>query len=427
MWPYERSQDDLSYQWNRIFDPGLIENSSNDFFQTTDIPQGHMAQPTVGARFGSHPMLHEPWFLANLKADDLREPLLYDDHRSVDSDFGATRYLDNLCIRNASGSTDPTTMTTSITTTGLGSDCCHDVSSFLEPPVDHTNRKLSTPDFDFSNNMMELSTNYHSTSPNPTYYDSNIPQSSYPQASLQRNELDNFSLNGALEKAFKYSTNTTMPVSVSGNDSCWNEETRRDTRSAPPSPIPVRRKRSCSSFKQWSNMDEGEQMKVVENLTTIVSTQMDVFEQLEIIRIIKPDAKLTFHRNQFVVELSMLDNHKYKQIRDLLRLQDISLYPTTADGSPPTTADGSFAIVADNHRQQSTMNSSADGSFHSNRRFSTKQEIRLSRQKRFLKLRQRKDRLQQAREDKSGLFAYNETMSVKRNPPDEEHDIDIIG
>ncbi|KAI0980774.1 hypothetical protein GJ496_010878 [Pomphorhynchus laevis] len=345
MWPYGRSQDDLTYHWNR---PINSSGGSNTFLNS----QQHnsvSSQPSAAVRFGSQPVLRDCW-LPNFQ------------------ELTADRSDVSLCLQNTTASTRNHT---------FSENHC-DVSSFLEPPTDiHGN--LTSSDFDFCN-VDYTQLNGISITPSLTH-------------NSISSEFDPFIY-----------LNDIISENIPKSDICWTDDPGRNARSAPPSPLPDIRKRCGSSHTCWSDMNNEEQMKIVENLTSIVNSQMDVFEQLEIIRILKPDAKLMKDSNQFTIELSMLDNHKFRHIRDLLRLQGIPL---------------------EMNQQGDRMSEQSGGSSIQNRCY-TKQDIRLSRQKRFLKLRQRKDRLQQAREERSGLFEYNETLSLKSNLSDEENDIDII-
>lgn len=366
-----------------MFDPNL--GNSNAYIDLHPNPnvQCPANSATAGARFGSHPVLHDPWF-PNVPGS------YYDASSGLhsESDLGAAVYLDSLCLHQ---STTPSTTTTRTTATSLG-DCLFDLNPFLEPPFDYNIQHQPATDFefiDFGDGGSGAATGHVDN------------QLSY------LNAFDH-SIRSALlsdaDRSFGELGGVELVTASNAMAACWDPEEGRDTRSAPPSPVPYRRKRSSSSHKLWTEMGESEQMKIVQNLTDIVSTEMDVFEQLEIIRILQPDAKLARYKNEFVVELSMLDNHKYRHIRDLLRLQGISL--RGSDRKNRSCVDDCHASAG--HRRH------------------TKQEIRLLRQKRFLKLRQRKDRLQLAREERSGLFEFNETLSVKSNAPDEDTDIDIL-
>jgi hypothetical protein len=94
-------------------------------------------------------------------------------------------------------------------------------------------------------------------------------------------------------------TSTTSNVSTD----ITNSESRT-TRSAPPSPTPVRKKKSFQNVpwnKAWSKMTNDEHTNAVECLTRIVNDEMGLREQLEIIRIINPDTKLSPSDTQFVI------------------------------------------------------------------------------------------------------------------------------
>ncbi len=81
----------------------------------------------------------------------------------------------------------------------------------------------------------------------------------------------------------------------------------RTTRSAPPSPTTQKKKQrpTINLFlsKHWAKMDENERSKAVDCLTKIINDEMGLREQLEIIRILNPDAKLRPTDKQFVIGL----------------------------------------------------------------------------------------------------------------------------
>ena len=86
-----------------------------------------------------------------------------------------------------------------------------------------------------------------------------------------------------------------------------NESTERTTKSAPPSPTPQNKKqRPTTNIQMWANktwnkMDDLERSKAVDCLTRIINDDMGLREQLEIIRILNPDAKLKPTDKQFVI------------------------------------------------------------------------------------------------------------------------------
>jgi hypothetical protein len=83
----------------------------------------------------------------------------------------------------------------------------------------------------------------------------------------------------------------------------------RISRSAPPSPTPLRsggpgnstKKRNLQWHKAWTRMNNEEQVNIVENLTRIINDDMGLREQLEVIRILNTDAKLLPTDRQFII------------------------------------------------------------------------------------------------------------------------------
>lgn len=90
-----------------------------------------------------------------------------------------------------------------------------------------------------------------------------------------------------------------------------NESAERTTRSAPPSPTPQNKKqRPTNNMQMWANktwnkMDDLERSKAVDCLTRIINDDMGLREQLEIIRILNPDAKLKPTDKQFAIGSSI--------------------------------------------------------------------------------------------------------------------------
>ncbi len=95
-----------------------------------------------------------------------------------------------------------------------------------------------------------------------------------------------------------------------------NESSERTTRSAPPSPTSQKKKQrptiNLLLGKQWAKMEENERSKAVDCLTKIINDEMGLREQLEIIRILNPDAKLRPTDKQFVIGRLSLKKFKTK-------------------------------------------------------------------------------------------------------------------
>jgi hypothetical protein len=131
----------------------------------------------------------------------------------------------------------------------------------------------------------------------------------------------------------------------------------RISRSAPPSPTPLRngsggnpaKKRNLPWHKAWTRMNNEEQMTIVETLTRIVNDEMGLREQLEIIRILNTDAKLLPTDRQFIIgtsrrfllflfydrflylfshscqDLNMIDDEKFRRLKEVIKMHGLKL------------------------------------------------------------------------------------------------------
>ncbi|CAM6000208.1 unnamed protein product [Sphagnum balticum] len=117
-------------------------------------------------------------------------------------------------------------------------------------------------------------------------------------------------------------------------------------------------------------MDDEERSRTVEVLTRIINDEMGLREQLEIIRILNPDTKLKPTDTQFVIGLKMIDDEKFRRIKE--------------------------------------------------------RELRIKRAHQRFKLRQKKEQRQLSKATKSGLFSHTETVKLSRVLPEQEFDVDIL-
>ncbi|CAF0760906.1 unnamed protein product [Brachionus calyciflorus] len=180
---------------------------------------------------------------------------------------------------------------------------------------------------------------------------------------------------------------------------CIDEmNSERTTRSAPPSPTQQRKKQRPTTNlpwnKAWNKMDDDERSKTVKALTRIINDEMGLREQLEIIRILNPDTKLKPTDTQFIIDLKMIDDDKFKRIKDVIKIYGISFNEKPIVESPDCPL--------------------------------AKRELRIKRAQQRLKLKQKKDQRQVLKENKSGLFCKTEVVPLRSVLPEEDIDIDIL-
>lgn len=174
-------------------------------------------------------------------------------------------------------------------------------------------------------------------------------------------------------------------------------------RSAPSSPKPRQKTRTNTNGRQlqtklWSKMTIHEQTLATEDLTRIINEQLGRREQLEIIRILQPDGpQLLPHQTEFVLDFSGMNDEKYRRIRNIIKFNLIG-----GGGS---------------------MNDESDGysSLSSNKSDPLSQRI-----EKALKLRQRKEQRQAAKEHRSGLFNAQHHQVLELTKCDEDIEVDIL-
>jgi hypothetical protein len=182
---------------------------------------------------------------------------------------------------------------------------------------------------------------------------------------------------------------------------------QRTTRSAPPSPTPQRKKQrhigNLPWNKTWTKMEEDEKSQILECLTGIINDEMGLREQLEIIRILNPNPKLKPTDTQFIIDFKMIDDEKYKRIKEIIKIHGPLL---------------NEKHISDNSSDCSSANSCP----------LAKRELRIKRAQQRLKLKQQKDKRQIVKESKCGLFSNTEVIKILKTKvlPEDDIDIDIL-
>ncbi|CAF1325587.1 unnamed protein product [Adineta steineri] len=174
-------------------------------------------------------------------------------------------------------------------------------------------------------------------------------------------------------------------------------------RSAPSSPKLRAKSRTNSHGRQlptklWSKMTSDEQTSATDDLTLIINRQLGRREQLEIIRILQPDGpQLLPYQTEFVLDFSDMNDDKHRRIKNIIK----------------------FNLIGNS----GSMNDESDGysSLSSNKSDPLHQRI-----EKALKLRQRKEQRQAAKEHRSGLFNAQHHQVLELTKCDEDIEVDIL-
>lgn len=165
------------------------------------------------------------------------------------------------------------------------------------------------------------------------------------------------------------------------------------------------RSETFSDNRKWTCLSPEERLQVVEDLSHIVSRELGLREQMEVIQIINPTASVSPTDTEFVIELDSLNDDKLKRIRECVCRH------ATNQCSPDSS-------------QQDTPSKKFDKKLKTRERRSRQKAIRQ---------RQRKDYRQMLKEKRSGLFVKEEVLSLSIEDPGSLHedegdgDVDILG
>lgn len=140
----------------------------------------------------------------------------------------------------------------------------------------------------------------------------------------------------------------------------------------------------------WNEMTVVEQRGAVENLTQVVSSTMGLREQLDVIRILNPQAVVSAADTEFEIDLSLLNQDKLAKIREYVKQHRIRTLTTTKSDSP---------IVTKSKRKSTELRHKRKGQLKANK----EQDALLSRvYKQLLK------------EKRSGLFHNEQVISISK-------------
>ncbi|XP_038630137.1 protein FAM199X [Scyliorhinus canicula] len=221
--------------------------------------------------------------------------------------------------------------------------------------------------------------------------------------------------------------------------------------SIPSSPCPALKRRSKQHRSldelPWSAMSNDEQVEYIEYLSRKVSTEMGLREQLDIIKIIDPNAQISPTDSEFIIELNCLTDEKLKQVRNYIKehgARQRSVRESWRRGSytgcGASSSSGSMVSSASSSGSSGCNSASASSAnmsrAHSDSNLSTSaaERIRDSKkrskqrklQQKAMRKRQLKEQRQARKERLSGLFLNEEVLSVKVAEEDHEGDVDIL-
>uniref|UniRef100_A0A8C4Q7I8 Family with sequence similarity 199, X-linked n=2 Tax=Eptatretus burgeri TaxID=7764 RepID=A0A8C4Q7I8_EPTBU len=259
-------------------------------------------------------------------------------------------------------------------------------------------------------------------------------------------------------------TTSDLVPSVTSSPNCRGRRrswTRHDNRSKVP--------RNLEDLP-WSAMSNDEQVEYIEYLSRRVSAEMGLREQLDIIRIIDPNAQVSPTDNEFIIELNCLTDAKLQEVRDyigqrcgLLALarrtrrtkglpssssssgggsscsssamssNSVAVFGTRAPTSPLhpqsgglVTSVGTASVGAVGlSRSHSDGNLAAVAAAERIRDSKKRSRERKLRQK-ATRRRQLKEQRQVRKEEQSGLFLNEEVLSLSVTEEDDFSDVDVL-
>ncbi|XP_074660349.1 uncharacterized protein LOC141912833 [Tubulanus polymorphus] len=160
--------------------------------------------------------------------------------------------------------------------------------------------------------------------------------------------------------------------------------------------------------KTWSGMSDDEQLTTIEELSQIISQQLELRDQLEVIGIISPQARVSPTDTEFIIDLDDLNDRKLHMVREYLR-QHITV-----------------ELVV-NHRCNSSSSSSCSSSTASpthKKHLKKHPKERRTQQTKEIRQRQRKEYRQLLKEKRSGLFRKEEVLSLTNCSPSDGDEVD---
>ncbi|XP_077978059.1 protein FAM199X-B-like [Glandiceps talaboti] len=219
-------------------------------------------------------------------------------------------------------------------------------------------------------------------------------------------------------------TDSELELQVANNVEVSNSDSQSDTiPSLHNSPIVPRKRRKVTDNTQWSSLTCEEKSSVVEYLGQTISDEMGLREQMEIIRIINPNAVILPTDSEFVIDIQSLNDEKLQRIREYIK-------KNSSDGemSNNTTCNNTPSRNSHKSSDESSSNESRCSSSPEQRIKPSKKQTREKRnQIKAQRQKQRKEHRQAMKEKRSGLFRKEEVVSLTICEVDEdEEEVDIL-
>ncbi|XP_031550555.1 protein FAM199X-B-like [Actinia tenebrosa] len=168
----------------------------------------------------------------------------------------------------------------------------------------------------------------------------------------------------------------------------------------------------------WNKMSSSNQMESIEYLTKVVSSTLGLREQLDVIRIISPEATVSATDTEFFIDLETFNDDKFQRLKQYINEHLL---------------DDECKKCSESRKKrcQYKTTSSPQQKFSSKRKtqkpLSTKRVSKKSRKSKGLLSRIHR---QMEKEKRSGLFDREEVLSVSRKPSlsecEEEIEVDIL-
>ncbi|KAK2158179.1 hypothetical protein LSH36_175g05082 [Paralvinella palmiformis] len=191
--------------------------------------------------------------------------------------------------------------------------------------------------------------------------------------------------------------------------------------------------RSCSLQPvQWSSLNSQEQCQLVEDLSKIVSKQLGLREQLEVIHIISPETSLSPTDTEFIIDLSCLDDDKLERVFAFMSSNTKSS-SSQQDNDNSKCTQNQQGHRSKHHSGRSVRHVHHENDFHSENMSDSKISCRKARKRSHKQLANRcrsktqyKRERQQLKEQRSGLFVKEQIVAVETSEVGEVDDVDIL-
>ncbi|XP_067655571.1 protein FAM199X-B-like [Haliotis asinina] len=197
------------------------------------------------------------------------------------------------------------------------------------------------------------------------------------------------------------SSKTPSPKSKSSKSCYKNSQSEEDNAQSSPQMGKKRHKSQCTDGKRWSLLSCTEQMSVVEELSQVISSELGMREQLDIIRIINPNAYVSPTDREFVIDLETIDDTKLQKIQDYIKRN----VPVSCPSQDLCSECPNSALKKTTKKQ--------------------KCQDRRNQQK-AIRQRRQKEYRQMMKEKRSGLFVKEEVLALSTHTDPSEEDVDIL-